>query len=282
MWLISYWLFPVISALCWLGMLLGLLIHWLVKSPNGDGDHYHYPSEEQNQHIAYISDVGAFELKPLFIAGSCVTTVFLDLAFASERWLRHRGRLAPNTSTFEKVLSGLSIAFAICGTAGLILLSIFDTYHHPHIHDGCLLLFIAGYVISAIFICIEYQRLGVKYREHRILRASFWIKLTFILVELVLAIAFASTFSNDSHQDVAAILEWVIAFIFTGYALSFLIDLVPAVKTHGARKGDQTELEMEVADADLRSGRASESGLRGGEPGKKKKKNNNNGRTFHF
>jgi hypothetical protein len=77
-----------------------------------------------NQSIAYISDVGAETLKPLFIAGACVTTVFLDLSFLSERWLRHRGRLARNTTTMEKVLSGLSLVFALIGTAGLILLSI--------------------------------------------------------------------------------------------------------------------------------------------------------------
>lgn len=41
----------------------------------------------------------------------------------------------------------------------------------------------AGYVISAIFVCAEYQRLGVHFRQHRVLRVSFWIKLGFILVE---------------------------------------------------------------------------------------------------
>lgn len=41
----------------------------------------------------------------------------------------------------------------------------------------------AGCIISAIFICAEYQRLGVHFREHRVLRASFWLKLAFILVE---------------------------------------------------------------------------------------------------
>ena len=115
-----------------------------------------------NQSIAYISDVGAETLKPLFIAGACVTTVFLDLSFLSERWLRHRGRLARNTTTMEKVLSGLSLVFALIGTAGLILLSIFDTLHHKNLHDIFLLLFIVGYVVSAIFICWEYQRLGIR------------------------------------------------------------------------------------------------------------------------
>jgi hypothetical protein len=146
----------VISGLCWLGILLGLLIHW-----NVDG-RPHYPSMDQNQRIAYISDVGAETLKPLFIAGSCVTTIFLDLSFLSERWLRHRGRLAANISTIEKILSSLSIAFAVLGTAGLILLGIFDTLRHPTLHDIFLLLFIVGYVVSAIFVCWEYQRLGIR------------------------------------------------------------------------------------------------------------------------
>ena len=157
------------------GMLLAMLITWEAEgSP-------HYPSMSSNQHIAYISDIGAQGLKPLFIAGCVVTTVFLDLSFASERWLRHTGRLAKNLGKAEKVLSALAIVFAVAGTCGLILLSIFDTLHHPHLHDGFLLLFIAGYVISAIFICAEYQRLGVNFRQHRVLRVSFWVKLIFIL-----------------------------------------------------------------------------------------------------
>jgi hypothetical protein len=198
-----------------------------------------------NQHIAYISDVGAFGLKPLFISGSVVTTVFLDLAFISERWLRHTGRLAQNTSKAQKILSGFSILFAIAGSAGLILLSIFDTYHHPHLHDGFLLLFIAGYVISAIFICAEYQRLGIHYRNHRIIRISFWVKLAFILIEVILAIIFAAT-NFKNQENVAAVFEWIISLVFTFYVLSFLLDLLPSVRTkhhvpQGFREGPAIE-----------------------------------------
>ena len=84
------------------GMLLAMLIVWELEG------HPHYASMSANQHIAYISDIGAQGLKPLFIAGCCVTTVFLDLSFASERWLRHTGRLARNLGVAEKVLSALS------------------------------------------------------------------------------------------------------------------------------------------------------------------------------
>ncbi|CAJ2507853.1 Uu.00g090390.m01.CDS01 [Anthostomella pinea] len=229
----SYWVFPIISGVVWLATLLGLLLHWII-----DTHRKIYGSEDGGQTIAYISDVGAAELKPLFVAGCIITTIFLDLAFACDRLLRHNGRLVPNTSVGEKVLSGLSIVFAIIGTFGLCLLSGFDTAHYPTLHDIFLLLFIAGYLISAVFICWEYQRLGKKYRQHRVLRMSFWVKLTFIIVELGLAIGFAvCNFRKDYNH--AAILEWVVAFVFTFYVFSFIIDLYPAVKT---RNGDRYSL----------------------------------------
>lgn len=187
---------------------------------------------DARQTIAYISDVGASTLKPLFIAGCSVTTVFLDLSFGADRWLRHKGRLVPNTTVTEKVLSGFTIVFAIIGTCGLILLSIFDTARYSRLHNIFLLLFIAGYVISAIFICWEYQRLGMRYREHRVLRISFWVKLAFVVVEIILAVAFASC-SYTEHYNPAAVLEWLIAFIFSFYIFSFWIDLYPAVRTKG-------------------------------------------------
>ncbi|KAL8843616.1 MAG: hypothetical protein Q9170_000120 [Blastenia crenularia] len=220
-----FWILPLVSAGTWLGMLLAMFITWEIEgSP-------HYSSMESNQSISYISDIGAQGLQPLFIAGCCVTTVFLDLSFAAERWLRHTGRLAKNMGVAEKILSGLSIIFAVAGTCGLILLSIFDTVHHPRLHDGFLLLFIAGYVISAIFICAEYQRLGAHFRQHRVLRASFWMKLFFIIVEIILAAIFVGT-SFTTHKSIAAVFEWIIALIFTFYVLTFFVDLLPASRDH--------------------------------------------------
>ena len=80
-------------------------------------------------------------MKPLFVGGSVVTVVFLDLAFLSERWLRHSNQLASNKGRLDKTCAILSIFFAIAGAAGLILLAIFDTLRHPKMHDGFLALF---------------------------------------------------------------------------------------------------------------------------------------------
>ncbi|KAI0123114.1 Frag1/DRAM/Sfk1 family-domain-containing protein [Xylariales sp. AK1849] len=223
--ILSYWVFPIISGLVWLATLLGLLLHWII-----DTHRTHYVSMGATQDIAYISDVGASELKPLFIVGCCLTTIFLDLSFGADRWLRHKGRLVPNTTTGEKILAGLTIVFALIGTIGLTFLSGFDTARYPRLHDIFLLLFIAGYLISAIFICWEYQRLGIKNRQHRVLRISFWIKLIFVIVELCLAIAFVVT-NFKGYYNLAAIFEWVIAFVFSFYVFSFIVDLAPASRT---------------------------------------------------
>ncbi|CAK7198272.1 hypothetical protein SEUCBS139899_000932 [Sporothrix eucalyptigena] len=223
---LSYFFLPILSGSVWLGMLLGMLIGWVV-----DTHREHYVSMDADQQVAYISDIGASpKFKPMFIALCVVTTVTLDLSFLADRWLRHAGRLTPNGSRGQKVLASLTIIFAIFGTAGLILLSIFDVAHHKNLHDGFLLLFLGGYVLSAICICWEYQRLGKHNRNMRVLRISFWIKLFFVLVEIVLAIIFVSlTFTN--HTNGGAVVEWIIAFIFALYVYSFAIDLYPAVHT---------------------------------------------------
>ena len=240
---------PLISALDWLGLLLGLLLWWVTKGepilPSMAEPTDAHPSDHQT--IAYISDTGAFQLKPVFITMSAIMAVTLNLSFLAERWLRHNGRLAPNTSRVQKGLSFASIVFAMIGGAGIILLSIFDTYRHPRLHDVFLVLFIGGYIISAICLCAGYQRLGIHYRNHRILRISFWIKLFFILVELVLAVCFVS-FSFTRRYNQAAIFEWIVAFVFTLWVLSFVLDLLPAVQTEkhvpqGIKEREQ-ELEM--------------------------------------
>ncbi|KAK4171953.1 Frag1/DRAM/Sfk1 family-domain-containing protein [Triangularia setosa] len=223
---LSYYLYPILAGLIWLATLLALLIYWLVPPVS----RVHYDSMAASQHIAYISDVGASALKPLFITGCVLTTIFLDISFGADYYLRHKGRLVPNQTRTEKTLSFLTIIFAILGTAGLILLSVFDTARYPKLHNIFLLLFIAGYVLSAIFICWEYQRLGQHYKHHHHLSTSFWIKLTFVILEILLAIAFVScTFTQ--HYNAGAVLEWIIAFIFSAYVFSFVVDLWPAIRT---------------------------------------------------
>jgi len=136
----------------------------------------------------------------------------------------------------------LSTVFATLGTFGLILLSVFDTVHHPKVHRLFLLLFMLGYVLSAIFVCWEYQRLGIRFRQYRVLRVSFWLKLAFIIAESFLAIGFGVCLFKG-RQNPGAILEWIISFVFTFYILTFLIDLFPVVRTKNGQHPTGNQLE---------------------------------------
>jgi hypothetical protein len=80
-------------------------------------------------------------MQPLFIAGGTVTVVSFTLVFILERWLRHRGRLAQNTSWVQKSLSIFAILFAIGGMIGLIILTCLNDVDHDTAHDTCLGIF---------------------------------------------------------------------------------------------------------------------------------------------
>ncbi|KAL5598863.1 hypothetical protein BROUX41_003816 [Berkeleyomyces rouxiae] len=222
---ISYWTLPVISGVTWLAMLLAMLIYWA-----GHQDAAHLISMEDDQTIAYISDIGALTLKPLFIAGSSVTAVFFAVSFIATRWLRHRGRLLPNVTMFQRVLISLNILSALVGMAGLIFLTIFDAHRHSNVHTICLVLFLLGFIFSAVFACWEFHSLRRYYTEEPLLRVSFWVKFVFIIVEGSLAITFGVLARQDEY-DAAAVLEWIIAIIFTFYVFSYVMDLWPAVHT---------------------------------------------------
>lgn len=234
----SFWVVPIFSSICWMAMLITMLVYWSAKG------HPIYPTMTDGQTIAYISDIGAQNLQPMFIAMSAVTVVTFDLAFIFERYLRHAGKLAPNTSVWQKIYSLISIIAAIVGAVGLILLTIYDNYHHNRMHNICLGVFIIGYIVSAIFTCWGYQRLGIHYRQHSILRISFWVKLAFIIVEICLCVVFGVTQLYD-YWNVAAVFEWIIAFVYTWYVLSFFIDFLPAVRT---KNGQSYQTEMQMAE----------------------------------
>jgi hypothetical protein len=237
----SYWMLPVASGVAWLVTLLTLLLFWLIHD---DGERYESMEEEQT--FPYISDVGATEMQPFFIVGCILTGIFLDAAFISERWLRHNGRLLPNGKRRERVFAGISIAFAMVGTVGLVLLAVFDTRSHPRLHIMNLGLFILGYIVSAVFICFEYRHLGNTNRDTKMLNRSFWLKVLFILIELGLVIGFMFGMASG-NSTTAAILEWIVSFVFTFYAISFAIDLWPAVRTKDGRVRAAKAGEMEEA-----------------------------------
>ena len=99
--------------------------------------------------------------------------------------------------------------------------------------------------------------MGLFYRPHfRILFVSFALKVTFIVVEIALVIAWCALEGRpqEEKKNASAVLEWIVAYVFTLYIFSFVLDLFPSVRTkrhvpQGQRKFqiDETEAVPAVA-----------------------------------
>jgi hypothetical protein len=245
-------------------MLWVMVIVWLAQ-----GQPY-YPSMGTHQRVAYISDIGAGVLKPLFVTGCCLTAVFF---FASLLSMRRNHALIRR---LERTLDALSLVAGLVGAVCLVLLAAFDTHRHPSLHRLFLLLFMMGVVFSALFTTVEYRRLGKTFTQHTVLGWSYRFKQGIVAVEVALSVAFGVTMYRKLH-DTAAILEWceffsppppaegvlarlltdsaaVIAFAFTFYVLSFFFDLRPAART-------KEEVRYEMREARRAADDVSDDGL---------------------
>ncbi|KAJ5574000.1 uncharacterized protein N7459_008427 [Penicillium hispanicum] len=190
------WVFPMVSASCWLTTLFTMLGHWaMIGEPT-------YARMKPGQTIPYISDIAATELKPVFISGSVITMLCLNISFY--QFVQIKGNA-------NKFCTYISCLFAVIGSLGLIMLSAFDNLDHQYMHDSFVTIFIVGYLISAAVICVDYFYLTISHGLHqRMLIASFMIKLSFVIIELAFILAFRITARGSYiHKDTAAVLEWV-------------------------------------------------------------------------
>lgn len=221
-----------------------------------------YPSMNSGT-VAFISDIGAFTLKPLFVTGCSITSICFILSLLSMR--RNQALLR----RLDRVLDLLALLFGFLGGVSLILLSVFDTNRHSKLHGLFLLLFMLGIVLSALMTTFEYRSLGKSFTEHRVLKYSYRGKMVMLVLEGVLSIAFAVCLATHKPTQ-GAILEWgeftpsppqlnhdpstylclslggggqltvtlAIAFIFTFYILTFFFDLRPKARTRESLRRD--------------------------------------------
>ncbi|KAF9237787.1 Frag1/DRAM/Sfk1 [Melanogaster broomeanus] len=214
-------LIPLFAAFVWFASLLAMLLTWLISGRPK------YPGQEGT--VTYISDVGATFLKPLFVVACCITGVGLFLSLVIERLLRHRGRLVPDMRTRERVLGILAVVGAFIAMWGLILLSGFDTARYPTLHSVFLLVFMFGVALSAIFTVLEFRWLAHDYADMRKLRRAYVAKAVIGGALVLLGIAFGVTLFYA--PDIGGVIEWIIAFGFTFYLLTFCYDLRMAKAT---------------------------------------------------
>ena len=183
----------------------------------------HYPSMGTGT-IPFISDIGAFSLKPLFVTGATITAVFFFLSLLSRR----RNKDLPQRKA--RIFDRLALFFGLFGCVSLILLTVFDTYRHPYAHRVFLLFFMLNIIVSAIFTTLEYYILGKISRTHLEFRRSYIAKATLLVLEGSFSIGFAIC-AGLKRETPQAVLEWIIAFVFTFYVITFYFDLRPEAGT---------------------------------------------------
>ncbi|KZV61301.1 hypothetical protein PENSPDRAFT_593004 [Peniophora sp. CONT] len=211
----AYVWIPIFGAIVWAGMLAAMIAVYYAQ---GKG-----PYEWQDSRIPYISDIGASFLQPLFIAGSSVTAACFVASLAIERLLRHHGRLHADLRRREKAFSYLAILGALIGGVGLVCLSCLNDHLHKTEHDIFLLVFIVGVALSAIFTIVEFRWISKNYHWVIKVRRAYVAKALIAGVLIIAAIVYAICFTIA--KNVGAIIEWIIAFGFTFYMLTFAYDL---------------------------------------------------------
>jgi len=245
----------VIASIVWTGTILGLLIWWLA-----DG---HPQYEEEEATVVFISDVGAAH-KALFIAGACVTGVFYPLTLFAERWLRHVDRLPTTKRKREKASGIIGIIFAIYGSIALILLTILDAFNHGTAHWILTAIFVVCVAISAVSQAIEIFSLKKANPGVKFLKRSARIKLLIIIIVLIAVAIFIGCYAAcggnsygrdgpenrsqyprcDAIVSTAAVAEWFVAFMFSVYLLTFVIDLLPYIEKSATSGPSATTSDM--------------------------------------
>ena len=154
-------LLPIITGASWLTTLSTLFIYWLAQGRP------RYPAQS-NPYVAFISDIGAFVLQPLFITGGTITAITLlgtilcvHVVFHWEYAIAKRAK----SQRYKQVFSVLACIFQGVACPCQICLTIFDNKGYPRIHRMLLLGAFAGTALSAI--CTTVVFWGEMWREEQ-------------------------------------------------------------------------------------------------------------------
>ncbi|QKX57574.1 uncharacterized protein TRUGW13939_04692 [Talaromyces rugulosus] len=262
---------PTITVSSWLAMLAALFSSWYTSGEP------RYASEEDTQKIAFISDIGAQSLKPLFIICTSLsmatyipsTTLYFLYMSPSSDAIRDSSS-SSSTASWKSVhsiwtrivLPLLSTLLSLIGATALILLTIFDTARYPSVHRSLLSASITTHVVGCGLLC---GWSFVRIRQHRqitlsnhddddfvdkfsstavdllpISKPSLAIKSIFVAAEFALVALFAIMTWWLKRFDIAAIMEWAVVLMFAGYMACLIGDL------WGARVEIRVEQEVDM------------------------------------
>jgi hypothetical protein len=135
------YLFPLIASTSWFLTLFILLATWLAKGRP------RYPLQS-NPYVAFVSDIGAFTLKPLFCLGGILTALSYIATITSAHYARYSPKLYNLPG--NKAVSLLAVVASVASGTALVCLSVLDTYRYHERHSVLLKVCFGGLGISAV------------------------------------------------------------------------------------------------------------------------------------
>ncbi|CCD23722.1 Frag1/DRAM/Sfk1 family protein NDAI_0C00610 [Naumovozyma dairenensis CBS 421] len=231
-----FFLLPWIAFIPWYGMLITMLICWAAQG------HPIYWFMHSEQFPVYISDIGATNLRPLFI--SCagwqglgyVITVMCE--FVQRYGFKNWYGMQPWFTKDERNLIWAALILGAIGELGLLFLSIFSTARYHDAHTAMVVVFCIFMLLSIICLTTQYFIMGRHYallhpknyqnRDYNtktIHELKWWqwdgvVWNKFVIsgyaktVWMVLAIVFAICFGAIDNDSTSASFEWLLAFWF--------------------------------------------------------------------
>lgn len=235
-------LLPIISFIPWYGMLITMLICWAAQG------HPIYWFMHQEQFPVYISDIGATNLRPLFISCAgwqglgyflCIVYDFWARGGLVKRFKFGSFQLQPFFNKHEARLVFAAAIIGGLGEIGLLMCSIFSTALYPHVHTAMVIVFIVLMLISVCCYSAAYFLMGKHYALVHPLanttdfsnamttvkelkwyqwRGNIWNKFTISATAKILwltcAIVWAICFGALDDDSKSSCFEWLLAFWF--------------------------------------------------------------------
>lgn len=110
------------------------------------------------QRVPYLSDIGANEMKPLFMTGFTLSAIFFSLGLTVDRWVVALS--LDYITRWQRVRSSLMIICVWLGSAFLVLMTAYDTTGTHWIHIIFLAVFFFKYAGLASTFCWELYHYG--------------------------------------------------------------------------------------------------------------------------
>lgn len=238
---IHYYIIPLVALVVWWGMLIAMLSAWSLQGkPMYDFMH------GKTQNPVYISDIGATNLQPLFIACVGFQMIFFVGTLVMEYVLRQKKKLQPYVSKKQPYFAMISIIFAILGQLGILFVAIFKTSKYKTVHLSMVVVFIICEFFACVFNFFNSfifgnfpQRLNpnhekVIFGKHRwanMYMVSFFCKLVWLMAALAFAILFGYNM-RKKQRSISACFEWTISFWYGMLLVFWAIDLFPSAVKH--------------------------------------------------